>query len=286
MSNYGHGSNGSQNPDVWTRAGHTHQLFQGAADSVPARVKIDLLGITVDPMRADQIVEVVLDAVAVGRSLWISNFNLHAAYLYNSEPTFKAHSDSADLHVIDGWPILVAARCSSGITYPASFRVGSSDWLELLFASRTEIEVVAIGASSLSSRKAASLINDKFGCVTWRSFDGFDLQKTDDLDGPVRWEEAVAQSTLVLVGMGMPHQEQWIVDNRHLLEGKVIANIGGCIDYISGEQELAPRWLGNYGLEWAYRLVRSPRRLSHRYLIEPLLLIRLIIQHRRRGSAV
>ena len=58
-------------------------------------------------------------------------------------------------------------------------------------------------------------------------------------------------------------------ENYDDIAATVTCTVGGCLDYIGGAQELAPRWLGKYGLEWAYRLARSPRRLSRRYLLEP-----------------
>ena len=50
----------------------------------------------------------------------------------------------------------------------------------------------------------------------------------------------------------------------------IYATVGGAISYIAGVTTLAPRWLGGVGLEWAWRLLHSPRRLARRYLVEPV----------------
>jgi N-acetylglucosaminyldiphosphoundecaprenol N-acetyl-beta-D-mannosaminyltransferase len=44
--------------------------------------------------------------------------------------------------------------------------------------------------------------------------------------------------------------------------------IGASIDFLTGRQARAPRWMQHAGLEWAHRLFSEPRRLWRRYLVE------------------
>jgi exopolysaccharide biosynthesis WecB/TagA/CpsF family protein len=44
--------------------------------------------------------------------------------------------------------------------------------------------------------------------------------------------------------------------------------VGAAIDFVTGRNVRAPRWMQRLGLEWAYRLLREPKRLWRRYLIE------------------
>ncbi|WP_225858100.1 WecB/TagA/CpsF family glycosyltransferase [Rhodococcus wratislaviensis] len=189
--------------------------------------------------------------------------------------------------VIDGWPVLALARRAvgaiTGLAISSAHRVGSSDWLSDLIARREPLSIVAIGGTASTARRAAHEVNSTCPWIRWRAYDGFDFEKQDPLPGALDLNEALKISGLVLVGMGMPLQEKWIAKNRNLVKHAVIANVGGCIDYIAGEQPLAPRWLGTVGLEWMYRLIRSPKRLGHRYLVEPVHLGRLVLQrHLRR----
>lgn len=43
--------------------------------------------------------------------------------------------------------------------------------------------------------------------------------------------------------------------------------IGASIDFITGKQRRAPRWMQRCSLEWLHRLLSNPRRLARRYLI-------------------
>jgi len=82
-----------------------------------------------------------------------------------------------------------------------------------------------------------------------------------------------AQPDVLFVGMGMPRQESWILDNLDGLGGRVIFSVGAAFDYEAGAIPTPPRWTGRVGLEWLFRLASEPRRLFSRYLIEPWSLI-------------
>lgn len=78
---------------------------------------------------------------------------------------------------------------------------------------------------------------------------------------------------ILLVGMGMPRQEAWILANRHAVPRGVMFSVGAAFDYEAGAQTAAPRWMGRLGLEWLFRLASQPRRLAFRYLVEPWFLL-------------
>lgn len=68
---------------------------------------------------------------------------------------------------------------------------------------------------------------------------------------------------LVLVAMGAPYQEEWILNHRKLLDQnqiKIAMTVGGAIDILIGRIQRAPRWMQDFGLEWLWRLVQEPWR--------------------------
>jgi len=83
------------------------------------------------------------------------------------------------------------------------------------------------------------------------------------------------QPQVLMVGMGMPRQEYWILDNLPDIAANVVLTAGACFDYLAGVIPTPPRWLGKIGLEWIFRLWHEPRRLWKRYLWEPWLLLPL-----------
>jgi N-acetylglucosaminyldiphosphoundecaprenol N-acetyl-beta-D-mannosaminyltransferase len=70
------------------------------------------------------------------------------------------------------------------------------------------------------------------------------------------------QPSLVLVGLGVPKQEFWIQQHKHLCPNSVWIGVGGSFDIWSGSKSRAPHWLANNNLEWAFRLYQEPFRLN------------------------
>ena len=72
---------------------------------------------------------------------------------------------------------------------------------------------------------------------------------------------------VLLVAMGVPQQELWIDRLLPRLESGVVMGVGGLFDFYSGRMPRAPLWMRETGLEWAYRLLKEPRRMWRRYLV-------------------
>jgi N-acetylglucosaminyldiphosphoundecaprenol N-acetyl-beta-D-mannosaminyltransferase len=68
------------------------------------------------------------------------------------------------------------------------------------------------------------------------------------------------QPRLILVGLGVPRQELWIAQNRHLCPDATWIGVGGSFDIWAGIKSRAPSWLRNNHLEWLYRLYQEPWR--------------------------
>jgi exopolysaccharide biosynthesis WecB/TagA/CpsF family protein len=86
---------------------------------------------------------------------------------------------------------------------------------------------------------------------------------------------------IILFAVGSPQQEILAARFCAVPEASGIGLcIGASIDFLVGAQTRAPIWLQKAGLEWAYRLLREPRRLARRYLIESPRVIYGIWKHR------
>ncbi len=70
---------------------------------------------------------------------------------------------------------------------------------------------------------------------------------------------------VVWVGTGQPKQEQWMHRMRPRLQAPLLVGVGAAFDFHAGLVRQAPPWMQRNGLEWAYRLMREPRRLWRRY---------------------
>ncbi|AGY81959.1 WecB/TagA/CpsF family glycosyltransferase [Carnobacterium inhibens] len=84
----------------------------------------------------------------------------------------------------------------------------------------------------------------------------------------------------VWVGLGAPKQEIWMNLHQGLIKGLMIG-VGAGFDYYAGNIKRAPKWMQNFNLEWAYRLLQDPKRLFKRYLITNFKFIWLILINKK-----
>ena len=73
---------------------------------------------------------------------------------------------------------------------------------------------------------------------------------------------------LLWVGMTAPKQEKWAYTHYDELDVRGhIGAIGAVFDFFAGTVKRAPEAWQKRGLEWAYRLLKEPRRMWRRYLL-------------------
>ena len=91
---------------------------------------------------------------------------------------------------------------------------------------------------------------------------------------------------ILIVGIGAPRQEKWIVENQDNLNVKVILSVGEGIKVFAGADKVrGPEFIQKAGLEWLVRLVYNPRKFWRRYLIGiPLFIARIIILKLKKGK--
>lgn len=79
---------------------------------------------------------------------------------------------------------------------------------------------------------------------------------------------AVESWDILLICLGSPKQEQFAVDLGRLRRDPGVALcVGASIDFLTGAQKRAPRWVSKVGMEWLYRLLNNPRRMLGRYML-------------------
>jgi N-acetylglucosaminyldiphosphoundecaprenol N-acetyl-beta-D-mannosaminyltransferase len=97
-----------------------------------------------------------------------------------------------------------------------------------------------------------------------------------------------ANAPIVFLAVGTPQQE---ILARRLKSEPAARGVGLCIgasiDFLTGKQQRAPRWMQQAELEWLHRLATNPVRLGHRYLVEcPKIFYFLLRERLARGRVV
>lgn len=235
--------------------------------------RISLLGGEVDLVTAEDVFAFVTDRLAQGRKGVVANHNLHSLALLRRDAEMRAFYRTADLIEADSTPLIAWGRLLDRGLH-RSHRCTYLDWRERFWALASERgwRVFYLGgAPGVAAAGAAAIARRWPDAPEIGVADGY-----FDMAGPAndRLVERINafRPDVIFVGMGMPRQERWILANFDRLERGVVFPVGAAFDYEAGATPTPPRWAGPLGLEWAFRLAAEPRRLAHRYLVEPWIL--------------
>ena len=90
-----------------------------------------------------------------------------------------------------------------------------------------------------------------------------------------------SSANVVLVGLGNPKQTKWIYRYKNQLPNiDVFMALGATIDFEAGIIKRAPRVFQKFALEWLYRLIKEPKRMYRRYLIDDMPFFKLLIKQK------
>ncbi len=133
-----------------------------------------------------------------------------------------------------------------------------------------------LGAEPEAIERAAKVVPELFPDCTLAGYHhGF--WKREENDAIIKLINR-SRAHLLLVGMGNPIQENWIVENMDQLEVPLVAAVGGLFTYWSGDLVRAPLWIRKIGMEWLHILLRQPHKWQ-RYLIGNTKFLVRILRH-------
>ena len=129
-----------------------------------------------------------------------------------------------------------------------------------------------LGGEKGVAEQAANNINNIFPCV---NVVGTRSGYFDDIEEKKILIDINNKSPdVLLVGLGMPLQENWICQNKERINVGVVISCGGYIEQVSETGiEYFPEWGYRLGLNWLYRIIKEPRRMIKRYVFDFLIFI-------------
>lgn len=229
-------------------------------------------GIRLTPMTRGELLDCIGTSLARAGPTVMAHHNLHSLYLVGRDSDLRRLHARADFVWIDGMSLIVLARVY-GYAIRRNRRITCVDWLPFLLeraASRGWRLFFLGGHPGVVERAIQSFGSGMKGLKFAHHNGYFDARPDSSENREVLARIRQERPDVLLVGMGMPRQERWIVENLEAIEARVIMATGACLDYHAGTVPMPPRWLGRFGLEWLFRLLSEPRRLGFRYLVEPM----------------
>lgn len=136
-----------------------------------------------------------------------------------------------------------------------------------------DCKIFLLGAKEGVAAKAKERINAKVGrqIIVGAYSPSFGFEKNEEECKEIVNIINKSGANVVLVGVGAPKQEKWIMKWKHLMPGvKVWMALGATIDFEAGNVKRAPKIYQKLAMEWLYRFTREPKRLFHRYFVDDM----------------
>lgn len=228
---------------------------------------VRLIGVRVDDIARDTIVDRVCEAASNAGRLLVLNVNAHMLMLARQHQWLKCFLDDADIVSCDGAGVQLASLLLTG-TRP--HRCTPPEWAGTIARRLAENgrSIYWLGGKPGVVEQAARNFEATHAARTAGWQHGFFDQRPGSADNWALVEQINrAAPDLLFVNMGMPLQERWLYDHWPLLNVRVAIAAGALVDHAAGQVRRPPRWVANLGLEWAVRLAVEPRRLWRRYLL-------------------
>ncbi|MFT5295174.1 MAG: beta-1,4-glucosyltransferase [Colwellia sp.] len=198
--------------------------------------------------------------------------NVNSINLSISQPKFFNQLSKANALFADGSGMRLAAKKAG---FLLNGNNNGTDMLPHLCKSCVESKqsLYFFGAKPGIAEKAANTLRAKYAELNIVGTEhGYNENKTSE-----QIIEAINNSgcDVLLVAMGTPVQEQWLLEHKDKLHCKTALAVGGLFDFYSGNISRSPMWLREIGMEWVWRLMQEPRNKFNRYVIgNPLFLYR------------
>jgi N-acetylglucosaminyldiphosphoundecaprenol N-acetyl-beta-D-mannosaminyltransferase len=218
---------------------------------------IEILGVRVDDTTYEDLLAHVDLYVASGQPHQIVTLNPEMLVFAHDDPDFRQNLNAADLNVVDGMGLMLAARW---LGHPLRERVTGSDGIHRLAAhcALKGYRLFLLGAGpGVVEIVAEKLVAQNPGLEVVGTFAGSPrIEDENDIIERIR----TAEPDMLLVAYGVPAEEKWIARNRERLSVPVMIGVGGSFDFVAGIAKRAPEWMRQAGLEWLHRLISEPWR--------------------------
>lgn len=184
---------------------------------------------------------------------------------YCDDASFRELYRSARFVLLDSRFLAYVLRLTVGLLLPAC---PGSDVTEQLFDEVIDPadKVVVIGGSEAQ----AQMLAQKYRLRALQHFNppmGF-IHDPLAVETCLQFIENESPFRFCLLAVGCPQQEMLAraLEIRGRARGLALC-VGASINFLTGVERRAPKWIQSAGLEWLYRLLHDPARLARRYLV-------------------
>ena len=219
--------------------------------------EIDILGVSVASVTIESAAEILLEKTTENEKYFVFTPNPEMVDRSLRDKRFCRLLHQADLLVADGVGLLWASRI---LSTPLPGTVPGVDLMNHMLdvCADKDLSVYFLGTTENNVRQAAEKAEANYPGLTVAGYHhGFFTDETADT---VIDELHKCCPNVVVTGMGVPKEQEFLISNSDSLPAGVYLGVGGGLDVLAGAVKRAPFLVRRLGLEWLYMLFASPRR--------------------------
>ena len=244
--------------------------------------RMRFLNTHVDNLTMAEAVEEAKKLILERRNSYVVTPNVDHVVKIEHDLLFREIYEGADLVLTDGKPLIWMSRLMG---VPIKEKISGSDYFPEVckMAAREGFSIFLLGAAEgVAKRAAINLMkkykNLKIAGVYSPSYSFEDnAEEICDIIGKINR----TKPDILCIGLGTPKQEKFYYRYKDLLNVPLTLHIGATIDFEAGVVKRAPKWVSYVGLEWFYRLMKEPRRLYRRYLLDDVEIFPIFLKYRK-----
>lgn len=236
----------------------------------------------IDNVTLDEAIKHIEDCIEQRKIGQVITPNVDQIVRMEWDEYFKTICDNCELLLVDGHPLMWIAKAYGK---PFKQKIPGSDLVPILCeeAAKKGYKVFFLGAAEGVAAKAAEILKKRYpGLLVAGTYSppiGFEKDK-DELE-KINNMLFESEADMLFVGMGVPKQDIFIYENMNKYKIPMSFSIGGTIDFIAGTQKRAPKWVSRIGFEWFYRLLKDPKRMFKRYIVDDFKIFGLVWKYRK-----
>lgn len=231
---------------------------------------INILGVPVANVNYLDLLEAIGISILNNKKITMTGVNVNTINLANNLADFRDSLSRIDIKHPDGVGVYLASRFIFGKKGFKLKITGSDFYSELKKQSIINNWSFFFFGDKEETLSKISKVNPELHIKGMRNGYIYDNEKLVN-------EINKSNPDILLVGLGSPKQENWIVNQKSALNVNVIIAVGDGIKIFSGTKKRGPTFIQQLGFEWVVRLLYEPKRLWKRYLIgNPIFVLKVV----------
>jgi len=233
--------------------------MQGAQIANANRNRVSILGVPIDRLSMPETLATIEGFIAEGSPHLVVTADACGIAQAQNDPILMELYRSADLVTPDSVGVLWAAKRNGDAI---ETRVSGVELVDEIcgLSARKGYRVYFLGAAPGVAELAAERMRLRHpGCNIVGARHGYFPADSDEV---VAQEVAAFKPDVLFVAMGIPRQEKFIQSTAHIIGAKVGIGVGGSFDVFSGKAKRAPVLIQKIHMEWLWRTLLNPKKLS------------------------